>query len=331
MQQTSIARFFSAKPKQLQRSLTTVVRKSSNPSVGAGSVASSGVASAATTATTSSLKRVMIGETEESSGTTVVKRAHTIASSAVQRNPRADDKNDEGDDDTERLHDGVREVEEVAGEQRDRSASKLCASVAVNRVEIQVRHGDLCREDCTVLVNAANGSLAHGAGVAGALRRAGGDQFQRISDAWIDEHGTLDEGEVAVTGSGNGTLMCEHVVHAVGPIYRRDQHEQFVTLLGLAVRSSLEKAAELQARSIALPAISSGIFGGPKDVCARVMFDEAVDFARSRDTSVKQIRFTNFDRETVDVFLAESARRCSDDSDSDDDDDDDDDDEDEKK
>ena len=76
-------------------------------------------------------------------------------------------------------------------------------------------------------------------------------------------------------------------------------------LLEMAVRNSLEKAAELNLKSIALPAISSGIFRFPKTLCAEIMFQVAMAFAKERESSVKEIRFTNFDKETVDIFVNE--------------------------
>lgn len=212
-----------------------------------------------------------------------------------------DAKDDDGDDD---------DATEALPE--DRSRSRLLATLTTHGIEIQVRHGDICQEDVSIVTNAANGSLAHGSGVAGALRRAGGSEFQKLSDEWIEANGTLDEGEVAVTESGNGSLLCRYVVHAVGPIYRHGAHAASVELLKAAVRNTLEKAHQLNAESVALPAISSGIFGFPKPLCAQVMFDCAEAFAAAHGdgaSSVKQIRFTNFDRETVDIFLAERAKR----------------------
>jgi O-acetyl-ADP-ribose deacetylase (regulator of RNase III) len=215
-------------------------------------------------------------------------------------------------------------VESVSAE--DLSSSRLMAVMRVRQIDIQVRFGDIVSEHVDVITNAANGSLAHGSGVAGALRRAGGSQFQRDSDDWVAENGTLSEGEVAVTPPGNGKLRCKYVVHAVGPIYRAAQHDESVRLLASAVRNTLLKTHELNCASVSLPAISSGIFGFPKDLCAKVMFDVAEEFCKQHEsTTVRQIRFTNFDRETVDVFLSERARRGDDESDDDDDDDDDDD------
>jgi O-acetyl-ADP-ribose deacetylase (regulator of RNase III) len=207
----------------------------------------------------------------------------------------------------------------------DLSRSKVMAVMRVGAIDIQVRLGDIAGEHVDVITNAANGALAHGSGVAGALRRAGGAQFQRDSDEWVAANGTLAEGEVAVTPPGNGTLRCKFVVHAVGPIYRSGRHDESVGLLSAAVRNTLQKTHELNCASVSLPAISSGIFGFPKDLCAKVMFDVAEEFCKQHEsTTVRQIRFTNFDRETVDVFLKERARR-GDDDDSDDDNDDNDD------
>jgi len=199
--------------------------------------------------------------------------------------------------------------------QDDLSTSKVMAVMRVGAVEIQVRLGDIVGECVDVITNAANGALAHGSGVAGALRRAGGAQFQRDSDEWVAANGTLDEGQVAVTGPGNGVLRCKFVAHAVGPIYRAAQHDESVRLLASAVRNTLQKTHDLNCASVSLPAISSGIFGFPKALCAKVMFDVAEEFCQQHEsTTVRQIRFTNFDRETADVFLKERAQRGDDSS-----------------
>jgi O-acetyl-ADP-ribose deacetylase (regulator of RNase III) len=78
----------------------------------------------------------------------------------------------------------------------------------------------------------------------------------------------------------------------------------------MTVRSCLDKAEELKLTSISLPAISSGIFGFPKEKCASIMFDIAIQYSKERQgkTSIQEIRFTNFDDKTVDLFEKECLR-----------------------
>jgi len=168
---------------------------------------------------------------------------------------------------------------------------------------IQARQGDLTLEPVDAIVNAANEDLQHGGGVAGAIVRRGGFVIQEESERWVREHGSLPTGEVAVTGAGR--LPCRYVIHAVGPVWRGGgQGEE--ALLRQATTNSLLKAEELKLRSIALPAISSGIFGFPKERCAQIMLAAALDFCAQRpDSTLREIRFTNIDAPTVDLFTAE--------------------------
>ena len=186
--------------------------------------------------------------------------------------------------------------------------SRLVAQMTVpNGIHIQVRHGDLTEEAVDAIVNAANSHLAHGGGVAGAIARRGGATIQAESNAWVQEHGPVATGGVAVTGAGR--LPARWVIHAVGPVWRGGGHNE-EALLREAVWNSLAKAEELGASSIALPAISSGIFGFPKPRCAEILVQTALDFCAAHpDASLHEIRFTNIDRPTVDLLRAELEKR----------------------
>ncbi|MBI5516702.1 MAG: macro domain-containing protein [Deltaproteobacteria bacterium] len=165
---------------------------------------------------------------------------------------------------------------------------------------LQVVHGDLTVEPTDAIVNAANGQLAHGGGVAGAIVRAGGETIQDESDAWVERHGRVPTGGVAVTSGGRLPCLC--VLHAVGPIWW-DGTRREPELLVEAVRTSLEEAARLGLRSVAMPAISSGIFGFPKDQCAELLVGATLAFFECvPGTSVELVRFTNFDAPTVKEF-----------------------------
>lgn len=168
---------------------------------------------------------------------------------------------------------------------------------------IQVRLGDLTEEEVDAIVNAANSHLAHGGGVAGAIVRRGGRSVQAESDRWVAEHGPLPTGQVAVTGAGS--LPARAVIHAVGPVWQGGGAGED-ELLRSAVWNSLAKAEELGLESIALPAISSGIFGFPKDRCAAVLMRTALDFCqRHPQGHLRVIHFTNIDRRTVELFEGE--------------------------
>jgi O-acetyl-ADP-ribose deacetylase (regulator of RNase III) len=181
--------------------------------------------------------------------------------------------------------------------------STLKSSFAANsRQVIQVRLGDLAGESTTAIVNAANTHLEHGGGVAGAIVRRGGYVIQEESRAWVDEHGTVPVGQVAVTAAGK--LACQYIIHAVGPIWR-DGSQNEEGLLRDAAWNSLAKAHEMGLSSIAFPAISSGIFGFPKERCAAIMVNTAIDFcAQFPESPLQEIRFTNIDELTTSIFEA---------------------------
>lgn len=157
-----------------------------------------------------------------------------------------------------------------------------------------------------MIVNAANISLSHGAGVAGAIVKKGGSGVQKESENYIKRCGLLKDGEVAMTGSGK--LHCKKIIHAVGPMWRNAEQEKCRKALKMACHDSLAAANGKGFKSIAFPAISSGIYGMPKDICAKVMFDAVEEYVRRRDPSkqtLTDIRFVIIDDPTVKVFKKE--------------------------
>lgn len=165
---------------------------------------------------------------------------------------------------------------------------------------IQICQGDLTEETVDAIVNAANGQLAHGGGVAGAIAQRAGRVLIEQSQDWIQEHGIVETGEVAVTDAGE--LPCPKVIHAVGPVWQDGKHGE-PELLGRAVFNSLLKADELRLGSLSIPAISSGIFGFPKDLCAEISLKTGIRFFRVHpDSSLRLIRFTNIDFKTASLF-----------------------------
>ncbi len=174
---------------------------------------------------------------------------------------------------------------------------------------IQARLGDLTEERVDAIVNAANEYLAHGGGVAGAISRRGGPVIQAESDRWVRKHGPVPTGGVAVTPAGN--LPCKLVIHAVGPVWRGGTHGEDERLRS-AVWNSLLAAHARGLTSIALPAISSGIFGFPKPRCAAILVQTALAFCRAYpDSAVREIRLTNIDRPTAELIAAEVEKLVS--------------------
>jgi O-acetyl-ADP-ribose deacetylase (regulator of RNase III) len=169
----------------------------------------------------------------------------------------------------------------------------------------RLMQGDLTIQDVDAIVNAANKHLAHGGGVAGAIVHRGGPEIQRQSDAWIRQHGLVEHDRPALTGAGR--LPCRYVIHAVGPVWGEGDED---AKLEAAVRGSLDLATEQGLVSVALPALSTGIFGFPKERAARVITQSVLEFFEDQPlTSVREVRLVVFDRQTADPFRAEFARR----------------------
>jgi O-acetyl-ADP-ribose deacetylase (regulator of RNase III) len=165
--------------------------------------------------------------------------------------------------------------------------------------------GDLTEERVDAIVNAANSRLQHGGGVAGAIVRKGGPEIQSESDSWVRAHGPVSHREPAVTGAGR--LPCRAVIHAVGPVWGEGDED---SKLRSAVLGALGAAEERGFASISLPAISTGIFGFPKERGAGVIFQAVEDYAAAHPASpLQEIRVTILDDPTLEAFLRELNRR----------------------
>jgi O-acetyl-ADP-ribose deacetylase (regulator of RNase III) len=155
--------------------------------------------------------------------------------------------------------------------------------------------GDITAEQVDAIVNAANESLAGGGGVDGAIHRAAGADLLHAACA---ELGTCKTGDAKAT-PGFG-LAARWIIHAVGPRWQGGGFGEELRLTS-AYRRSLEVADELGAKSVAFPAISTGIYGYPREQAARV----AVRTLRSTPTQVELIRLVAFDEETFELYRRE--------------------------
>jgi len=164
---------------------------------------------------------------------------------------------------------------------------------------LQLVQGDLTAEAVDAIVNAANSHLQHGGGVAGIIVRRGGDEIQTESDAWVRDHGPVSHAEPAFTGAGH--LPCRYIIHSVGPVWGEGNEDD---KLGAAITGSLTLADRLGLHSIAFPAISTGIFGFPKERAADVIFT-AIDryFTLHPSSGLQIVRLTLFDQPTIAAFL----------------------------
>jgi O-acetyl-ADP-ribose deacetylase (regulator of RNase III) len=172
--------------------------------------------------------------------------------------------------------------------------------VQINRTTLELVQGDITEMDTDAIVNAANERLAHGGGVAGIISRRGGRDIQRESDAWVRQHGPVVTGSAAITSGGE--LKARYVIHAVGPVYDGKPHS--AELLASAVRGALQVADERGLRSIALPAISTGIFGYPMEEAAQVMLRAAIEYLEG-STVLERVVFCLYGQPAFKTFARE--------------------------
>ena len=174
--------------------------------------------------------------------------------------------------------------------------SLLTETVLPSGQTLQLVRGDITAETTDAIVNAANAYLQHGAGVAGAILRRGGPEIQRESDAWVKAHGPVSHAASAWTSGGN--LACRNVIHAVGPVWGDGDED---AKLAEAVSGCLRVADQLKLVSIAIPAISTGIFGFPKERAAGVMLASIREYL-AKPSGIKLVRIVLFDNATITAF-----------------------------
>jgi O-acetyl-ADP-ribose deacetylase (regulator of RNase III) len=163
---------------------------------------------------------------------------------------------------------------------------------------LQLVQGDLTEARVDAIVNAANRYLQHGGGLAGAISMRGGFQIQKESDDWIKEHGLVSHAEPAYTSGGK--LPCRYVIHTVGPVWGSGDED---AKLAAAVKGSLRLADRLSLHSIAIPAISTGIFGFPKERAAHVILHAIADyFSETPASGLNLVQIVIFDRPTLETF-----------------------------
>ncbi|WP_053709489.1 O-acetyl-ADP-ribose deacetylase [Streptomyces sp. NRRL B-3648] len=161
--------------------------------------------------------------------------------------------------------------------------------------------GDITRQHADALVNAANSSLLGGGGVDGAIHRRGGPAVLAECRALrASRYGKgLPTGQAVATTAGE--LPARWVIHTVGPVY--SPHEDRSDLLASCYRESLRVADELGARTVAFPAISTGVYHWPMEDAARI----AVETVRSTATAVEEVRFVLFDERAYEAFARQTG------------------------
>jgi O-acetyl-ADP-ribose deacetylase (regulator of RNase III) len=168
----------------------------------------------------------------------------------------------------------------------------------------QVVQGNLLEEPVDAIVNAANGRLAHGGGVAGIIARAAGPALQEESDRIVQERGTLPTGTAAATTAGS--LPFKGVIHAVGPRWGEGEEE---AKLVRALACAFALANDSGWASLSFPAVSSGIFAVPPAVCARAYLAAVRGWFEGKPpSSLRLIRCCLRDAPVIAAVLAELGR-----------------------
>ena len=186
----------------------------------------------------------------------------------------------------------------------DAMADQIAINFSDNRT-LTLKRGDIVNEKANILVNAANGSLIHGSGVAGALNEASRGELQKHCNKYMETKRKWKEipvGEVAVTHAG-GKLACDLVIHAVGPDSYDHSKAQCEHLVKQVICNTLKAAEKYNATSIVLPAISCGVFDVSKDLVARCIIDTILGFKYTKPSPIlSDIRIVILDGPTHSCF-----------------------------
>lgn len=175
-------------------------------------------------------------------------------------------------------------------------------NISVNGRIVELVEGDITDLDTDAIVNAANKFLQLGSGVAGAIRERGGPKIQQECDLIR----YCPVGGAVITSGGR--LKARHVIRAVGPLGSDPDADE---KLASATRTSLTVADENDLRSIAFPAISTGVFGYPVDRCARIMLATTLDYLKTTDTALERVVFCLYGQNTFYVFKMELSRQSA--------------------
>jgi O-acetyl-ADP-ribose deacetylase len=170
---------------------------------------------------------------------------------------------------------------------------------------VAVKVGDITKEQVDAIVNAANGTLMGGGGVDGAIHRAGGPEIlKQCKEIRTKEYPEgLPPGEAVITTAGR--MPAKRVIHTVGPVYGRGGGEK-AALLASCYRNCLRLAVEHGLKTIAFPAVSTGVYGYPLSEAAKVSSQTIEEFLAS-NTSLDQVRLVFFSPSDADVFLKNQA------------------------
>ncbi|XP_048202718.1 protein mono-ADP-ribosyltransferase PARP14 isoform X4 [Perognathus longimembris pacificus] len=190
-------------------------------------------------------------------------------------------------------------IELLENKEKDEKGNNFKRELAPG-VMLIVKQGDLTQFPVDVVVNAANEDLRHIGGLAAALLKAAGPELQEDCDQIVKKKGKVLTGNATISKAGK--LPCHHVIHAVGPQWKEDQSQRCVHLLKTAVISSLLLAEDNNYQSIAIPAVSSGVFGFPLRLCVETIVS-AIKESCHEGGSLKEIYLVDPSMKIVRAFV----------------------------
>eukprot|EP01016_Furgasonia_blochmanni_P022736 TRINITY_DN2470_c0_g1_i5.p1 TRINITY_DN2470_c0_g1~~TRINITY_DN2470_c0_g1_i5.p1 ORF type:complete len:326 (+),score=35.16 TRINITY_DN2470_c0_g1_i5:65-1042(+) len=191
-------------------------------------------------------------------------------------------------------------------EHGESTSSKVLLHQKVSGVSISIIHGDICDEPLDVLVNPINSELSALNGITGRIMYRAGERIYNECKEFIDSKTRLENGDINVTGGGS--TNSRQIIHVVAPIWSGGDNKDKDNLRD-CIERSLERAVELGHKSIGIPAISVGVIGFPRKICANILLTTTIKFIRRyRDDpegGLRQVKFINFDHPTVRAFCEE--------------------------
>lgn len=180
-------------------------------------------------------------------------------------------------------------------------------SKTVGQASIVLKQGDITKQDVDIIVNAANSSILGGGGVDGAIHNAAGPSVLqecmkiRATQQRRGEELGCPTGQAVITSAGQ--LKAKHIIHVVGPnMNSNPSPPNGDELLRSGYKNVLRLAAQYQAKSIAIPSISTGIYGFPIEQAARIALETCADFLESQNTTLREINFILFSQQDLKVY-----------------------------
>jgi O-acetyl-ADP-ribose deacetylase len=180
----------------------------------------------------------------------------------------------------------------------------MLIEIAFKETTLALVQGDITIEKVEAIVNAANSGLMGGGGVDGAIHRAGGPAIVEECKAIVASQGRLQTGQAVITTGGN--LWARYVIHTVGPVGRGGGYDE-AGKLSSCYRESLKIGSDRKLTSIAFPAISTGVYGYPAELAAKVAVHTVVEFLKNNSTSLKSIHFVVFDKYMHEIYASVMA------------------------